>query len=48
MVEVVTDIVCTNSLIGTCILDKPLMIVARSLYDYVMEEGADPNNRLYR
>ena len=29
-------------------LDKPLMIVTRSLYDYVMEEGRDPNNRLYR
>lgn len=29
------------------LIDKPLMVVARSLYDYVMEEGKDRNNRLY-
>jgi len=29
------------------LIDKPLMVVARSLYDYVMEEGRDRNNRLY-
>jgi hypothetical protein len=28
-------------------LDKPLMVVAKTLYDYVMEEGAQMNNRLY-
>ena len=29
------------------LIDKPLMVVARSLYDYLMEEGRDPNNRLH-
>ena len=29
------------------LIDKPLMVVARSLYDYVMEEGSDPTNRLF-
>ena len=29
------------------LIDKPLMVVARSLYDYVMQEGAARNNRLY-
>jgi len=29
------------------LIDKPLMVVARSLYDYVMEEGKDRKNRLY-
>ena len=29
------------------LIDKPLMVVARSLYDYVMQEGATKNNRLY-
>jgi hypothetical protein len=28
-------------------LDKPLMVVAKTLYDYVMEEGAQQNNRLF-
>ena len=28
------------------LIDKPLMVVARSLYDYLMEEGMDPNNRV--
>ena len=27
------------------LIDKPLMVVARSLYDYLMEEGMDPENR---
>jgi hypothetical protein len=27
--------------------DKPLMVVAKTLYDYVMEEGAQQKNRLY-
>ena len=29
------------------LIDKPLMVVARSLYDYLMEEGRDPANRLH-
>ena len=29
------------------LIDKPLMVVARSLYDYLMEEGRDPDNRLH-
>merc|ERR1712088_250295 len=29
------------------LIDKPLMVVARSLYDYLTEEGKDPNNRLH-
>jgi len=29
------------------LIDKPLMVVARSLYDYVMQEGATRSNRLY-
>ena len=29
------------------LIDKPLMVVARSLYDYLMEEGRDPENRLH-
>ena len=29
------------------LIDKPLMVVARSLYDYVMQEGAIRSNRLY-
>ena len=28
------------------LIDKPLMIVARSLYEYIMEEGRQPGNRL--
>ena len=28
------------------LIDKPLMIVARSLYEYVSEEGRLPGNRL--
>ena len=28
------------------LIDKPLMIVARSLYEYVSEEGRRPGNRL--
>ena len=28
------------------LIDKPLMIVARSLFEYIMEEGRDPANRL--
>lgn len=30
------------------LIDKPLMVVARSLFDYVMQEGADRSNRLYQ
>ncbi len=30
------------------LIDKPLMIVAKSLYEYVMEEGGRPGNRLRR
>ena len=30
------------------LIDKPLMVVARSLYDYLIEEGKDRNNRLYQ
>ena len=30
------------------LIDKPLMVVARSLYDYIMEEGDQPGNRLSR
>ena len=29
------------------LIDKPLMVVARSLYDYVMQEGSSKSNRLY-
>ena len=29
------------------LIDKPLMVVARSLYDYVMQEGSEKSNRLY-
>jgi len=29
------------------LIDKPLMVVARSLYDYVMQEGSSRSNRLY-
>ena len=29
------------------LIDKPLMVVARSLYDYVMQEGSTKSNRLY-
>jgi len=29
------------------LIDKPLMVVARSLYQYLMEEGEDRSNRLY-
>ena len=29
------------------LIDKPLMVVARSMYDYLMEEGRDPANRLH-
>jgi len=30
------------------LIDRPLMVVARSLYDYVMEEGSKRSNRLYK
>ena len=30
------------------LIDKPLMVVARSLYDYVMQEGSSKSNRLYQ
>ena len=30
------------------LIDKPLMVVARSLYDYVMQEGSEKSNRLYQ
>merc|ERR1739844_449835 len=28
------------------LIDKPLMIVARSLYEYLIEEGSQPGNRI--
>ena len=30
------------------LIDKPLMIVARTLYEYISEEGRRPGNRLSR
>jgi len=30
------------------LIDKPLMVVATSLYEYIKKEGSNPRNRLYR